>query len=214
MATICAESRAKPRAGMGVEGGEAAEATQQEALALRVTEFELAGLRLIEPVVHEDARGSFVETFSAARYRSAGIDCNFVQDNHSRSRYGVLRGLHYQASPGQAKLVHVTSGHVFDVVVDIRPGSPTFGRWQGVHLDDVRRQQLFVPIGFAHGLCVLSEGADVTYKVSAPYDPIEERVLAWDDPELGIDWPIRTPLLSDRDRAAEGFAAIRGRLLP
>lgn len=174
---------------------------------VKLTTLELAGLRLIEPVVHADERGFFVEAWSRATYRAAGIDCEFVQDNHSQSVRGTLRGLHFQSAPGQAKLVRVATGHVFDVVVDVRPDSPTFGKWQGVHLDATRHQQLFIPVGFAHGFCVLSDEADVLYKVSAPYDPAAERTLAWDDPDIGIEWPIAQPLLSPRDRAGEPLSS-------
>lgn len=181
---------------------------------MKVLELELAGLRLVEPNVHADARGFFLETWAEARYGDAGIECAFVQDNHSRSTRGTLRGLHYQSSPGQAKLVRAATGRIFDVAVDLRPGSPTFGKWQAVELDDERHQQLFVPVGFAHGFCVLSEVADVTYRVSAAYDPAAERTLAWDDPELGIAWPVRAPLLSPRDREGESFASFRSRHAP
>src|SRR5690606_37584301 len=122
------------------------------------------------------------------------------------------RGLHYQTSPGQAKLVRAARGTIFDVAVDIRPDSPTFGRWEGHVLDDRDHHQLFVPVGFAHGFCVLSESADVVYKVSTPYHPAEERSLAFDDPDLAIDWPVTDPLVSERDRTAESFAALRRRL--
>lgn len=175
----------------------------------KVTDLELAGLRLIEPVVHHDARGFFLEAWSASAHRTAGIACEFVQDNHSRSVRGTLRGLHFQSAPGQAKLVRVAAGQIFDVAVDLRPESATFGRWQGVHLDATRHHQLFVPVGFAHGFCVLSESADVLYKVSTPYEPETERTLAWDDPDIGIEWPIADPVLSDRDRAGGSLAAYR-----
>lgn len=167
--------------------------------SLRRLSTQLDGLVLLEPAVHGDARGFFVETFSREGYAGVGVDVEFVQDNQSRSGHGALRGLHYQRRPGQAKLVRVARGSIFDVVVDIRPGSATFGRFETFELDDVRHLQLFVPVGFAHGFCVLSELADVAYKVSAPYDPAEERGLAWDDPSLGIPWPVREPVLSERD---------------
>jgi dTDP-4-dehydrorhamnose 3,5-epimerase len=178
---------------------------------MKVTELELPGARLIEPSVHEDTRGFFVETWSRSRYADAGIDVAFVQDNHSRSVGGTLRGLHYQHAPGQAKLVRVARGRIFDVAVDLRPDSPTFGRWKGVELDDQRHHQLFLPVGFAHGFCVLSEVADVVYRVSSPYAPDAERTIAWDDPELGIEWPVEAPLLSPRDRSGTAFADLRGR---
>lgn len=160
----------------------------------------LDGLTLLQPQIHGDVRGFFVETFLRDEYRALGIDLEFVQDNHSRSARGTLRGLHFQRSPGQAKLVRAARGSIFDVVVDIRPGSATFGRYEAFELDDVDHRQLFVPIGFAHGFCVLSDEADVTYKVSSPYDAAEERGIAWDDPAIGIEWPVDAPILSERDR--------------
>jgi dTDP-4-dehydrorhamnose 3,5-epimerase len=179
---------------------------------VEVVNLEPAGLKLIRPVVFGDDRGFFLETYSAAKYAAAGIDAAFVQDNHSRSVKGTLRGLHYQSTPGQSKLVRVTSGRIWDVAVDIRPESPTFGRWYGTELDDVRREQLFVPIGFAHGFCVLSDAAEVEYKVSSLYDGKTECSIAYADPELAIPWPVAKPLLSDRDQKAESFAAFRARV--
>lgn len=161
----------------------------------------LEGLVLVAPSVHADARGFFVETYSHDAYRAAGIDGEFVQDNHSRSGIGTLRGMHYQRRPGQGKLVRVARGRIWDVAVDIRRGSPTFGQWEAHELDDESHRQLFVPVGFAHGFCVLSDVADVTYKVTAPYDAAEERGIAWDDPDIGIEWPVAEPILSARDRS-------------
>ena len=161
----------------------------------------LDGPILLQPRVHGDERGFFVETFLLEEYRDAGVDVEFVQDNHSRSGRGTLRGLHFQRSPGQAKLVRAARGSIWDVVVDIRPGSPTVGQYEAFELDDVDHRQLFVPIGFAHGFCVLSDVADVTYKVSSLYEAGEERGVAWDDPAIGIEWPVEAPILSDRDRA-------------
>jgi dTDP-4-dehydrorhamnose 3,5-epimerase len=168
---------------------------------MRSTPGRLAGVVVIEPEVHADARGFFVETYSRARYEAAGIVADFVQDNHSRSARGTVRGLHYQARPGQAKLVRVARGAIWDVVLDIRPDSPTFGRTEAFDLDDVGHRQLFVPVGFAHGFCVTSDVADVAYKVSSPFDPGEERGIAWDDPALAIAWPTDAPIVSERDRA-------------
>jgi dTDP-4-dehydrorhamnose 3,5-epimerase len=179
---------------------------------MKATELELSGLKLLEPRVFADERGFFLESYQRERYRAVGIECEFVQDNHSRSSQGTLRGLHYQSSPGQAKLLRVVSGRIFDVAVDIRPESPTFGRWKGVYLDAETHAQLFVPIGFAHGFCVVSETADVLYKVSSPYDSTTECGLAWDDPDIGVEWPTQQPLLSARDRAAESFASYRARV--
>ena len=173
----------------------------------------LDGPILLQPTVHGDARGFFVETFRSDAYRSAGIHAEFVQDNHSRSARGTLRGLHFQRRPGQPKLIRVARGSIWDVIVDIRPASSTFGEFEAFELDDVEHRQLYVPIGFAHGFCVVSDVADVTYKVGSPYDADEERGIAWDDPELAIPWPIRPPLLSERDRSnpilREAVAALR-----
>jgi dTDP-4-dehydrorhamnose 3,5-epimerase len=176
------------------------------------SDLSLSGLKLVRPRVFGDQRGFFLETFQAERYRAAGITCDFVQDSHSRSAFGVLRGLHYQDRPGQAKLVRVASGRIFDVAVDIRADSPTFGRWQGVFLDSETHHQLFIPVGFAHGFCVLSEMADVTYKVSQPYDAASERTLAWDDRDVGIAWPVNEPVLSERDRNGESLADFAARV--
>lgn len=177
-----------------------------------VTDLALPGLKLIQPKVHVDSRGFFLETYQEQRYQEAGISVRFVQDNHSRSCKGTLRGLHYQSDPGQAKLVRVSCGKIFDVAVDIRPDSRTLGRWEGVYLDAAAHAQLFVPVGFAHGFCVVSDYAEVQYKVSSPYDPKTERSLRYDDPLLRIKWPVGEPLVSERDRAAEGFSVYKGRL--
>ena len=179
---------------------------------MEVIDLKLSGLKLIKPQVFGDARGFFLETYSAARYAAAGIDVVFVQDNHSRSVHGTLRGLHYQSQPGQAKLIRVIQGRIWDVVVDIRPGSPTFGQWHSTELDSDRKEQLFIPIGFAHGFCVLSDAAEVEYKVSTPYDPQTECSVNYADPELAVPWPISQPVLSARDQAAESFASLRARL--
>jgi dTDP-4-dehydrorhamnose 3,5-epimerase len=155
---------------------------------------------LIEPVVYTDARGFFMETFHAPRYAAAGLPDRFVQDNHSRSVAGVLRGLHYQLRHPQGKLMRVVNGAVFDVAVDIRRGSPRFGQWVGVELSGENRCQLYVPPGFAHGFCVLSAQADFLYKCTDLYAPGDEYGIAWDDPDLAIDWPCAEVLLSDKDR--------------
>jgi dTDP-4-dehydrorhamnose 3,5-epimerase len=175
-------------------------------------ETELAGLVLVEPEVHGDERGFFVETFRANAWRELGVEAEFVQDSHSRSGAGTLRGLHFQTSPGQAKLVRCSRGRIFDAVVDLRRESPTFGRWEGHELDDAAHRQLYVPIGFAHGFCVVSEIADVTYRLSAYYDPATEGGIAWDDPEVGIEWPLDAPILSGRDRSAPRLAEIADEL--
>jgi dTDP-4-dehydrorhamnose 3,5-epimerase len=178
---------------------------------VHVTDFYLEGLKLVRPATFGDDRGFFQETYNAARYASAGIAEVFVQDNHSRSVKGTLRGLHYQSHPGQAKLVRVTLGRIWDVAVDIRIGSKTFGQWHGVELDDQKREQLFIPVGFAHGFCVLSEAAEVQYKCSALYDASTECSIDFADPELGVKWPVDQPLLSARDQKAESFASFRAR---
>ena len=167
----------------------------------------LPGVLLIEPRVFGDARGFFLERYHVAHYADAGLDVRFVQDNHSRSRRGTLRGLHFQRRHPQGKLVEVARGRVWDVVVDLRHGSPTFGQWEGFDLSDETHHQLWVPVGFAHGFCVLSDEADVLYKCSDVYRPDDEGGVAWDDPDLGIDWPqLEERLLSDKDRTLPRLA--------
>jgi len=173
---------------------------------VEVEQLPLSGLLLLKPRVFRDGRGFFVETYSEPRYRSVGIDKTFVQDNHSQSMRRTLRGLHYQSSPGQAKLIRVTSGSIYDVAVDIRPDSPTFGQWYGAILDAQEHAQLYVPIGFAHGFCVMSDLADVVYKVSSVYDAKTECGIRWNDPDIGVKWPLEDPILSDRDQKTESFA--------
>ncbi len=155
---------------------------------------------LISPQVFSDNRGFFKETYKKSLYNAHGITCDFVQDNHSFSLQNTLRGMHFQKKPGQAKLVFVVKGTIFDVMVDIRKNSPTFGKWEGVYLDGEKGQQLFIPIGFAHGFCVVSDEAHVVYKVSHPYDASEECTFRFDDPFVGIQWPVSSPLLSSRDQ--------------
>jgi dTDP-4-dehydrorhamnose 3,5-epimerase len=181
---------------------------------MKVIATELPGVLLLEPKVFGDARGFFMETWQEARYREAGMPARFVQDNHSRSRRGVLRGLHYQMAQPQGKLVWVTRGAVFDVAVDIRRGSPTFGRWYGCVLDDVDHRQLYIPPGFAHGFCVLSEEADFFYKCTDYYHPPSERGIAWDDPAIGIEWPLREVALSSKDQGNPRLAAQAPENLP
>ncbi len=176
-----------------------------------VSELPLAGLKLVRPRVFTDARGFFVETYQEPRFRRVGIDCVFVQDNFSRSVAGTLRGLHYQEYPGQAKLVRVTLGRSFHVALDIRADSATFGQWYGATLDADQPSALFLPVGFAHGFCALTDVTDVAYKVSAVYDADAERQIRWNDPDLAIAWPVGDPVLSERDRAAESFAAFARR---
>jgi dTDP-4-dehydrorhamnose 3,5-epimerase len=173
---------------------------------VRVRPTSLDGPLLLEPVIHGDARGFFVETFRHDRLAELdlGDGVEFVQDNHSRSRRGVVRGMHFQLGEGIAKLVRCARGEIFDVVVDIRPGSPQFGSWESFVLDDATHAQLLVPVGFAHGFCVLSELADVIYRQTGYYDPGLERGIAYDDPEIGIDWPIPAAerIVSARDATA------------
>ena len=179
-------------------------------MSFRRLPTEIDGVVLVEPDVHGDQRGFFVETFRADAMRTIGIDVEFVQENHSRSGERVLRGLHMQR--GQAKLVRSARGAIFDVAVDLRPDSPTYKRWEGYELDDVTHRQLFIPEGFGHGFCVLSQEADVIYRVSAYYDPELEAGVAWDDPEIAIHWPISEPVLSERDRTAPRLAEVASTL--
>ena len=172
----------------------------------------MEGPVLIEPAVHGDARGFFVETYRASALAERGIVHDWVQDNHSRSARGVLRGLHFAVDPGQAKLVRCARGSIRDVVVDLRAGSPTFGQWQANELDDVGHAQLYVPVGFAHGFVVTSEVADVVYKCSAYYDGAKERSLHYADAAIGIDWGVTVPLVSERDQVAPLLAEIRDEL--
>jgi dTDP-4-dehydrorhamnose 3,5-epimerase len=168
---------------------------------MRRLETRLEGPVYIEPVVHGDARGFFTETYRRNVFAELGVLDEFIQDNHSRSRRGVLRGMHFQA--GQAKLVRCARGAILDVVVDVRPDSPAFGRWEAFPLDDEAQRQLYVPDGFAHGFCVTSELADVVYKVSTYYDPATESGFRFDDPAVGIEWPSELELeVSQRDREA------------
>jgi dTDP-4-dehydrorhamnose 3,5-epimerase len=169
---------------------------------------KLDGVVLVEPEVHGDDRGFLVETFSAATWASLGIDGPFVQHNQSRSERGTLRGIHFQTDPGQAKLVRCSRGSIYDVAVDLRRDSPTFGRWEGHDLDDDGHRQLFVPVGFGHGFCVTSDEADVCYLLSSAYDPATESGIAWDDPEVAIEWPVKRPLLSERDRSTPRLAEV------
>ena len=178
----------------------------------RRIESKLDGLVVIEPEVFGDDRGFLVETYRDDLWRQLGVDLDFDQHNHSRSVRGTLRGLHFQTEPGQAKLVRCSAGRIFDVAVDLRGDSPTFGQWEGHELDDSAHRQLLVPIGFAHGFCVLTDTADVDYQLSSYYDPSTEAGVAWDDPEIGVEWPIDEPLLSERDRSAPKLAEVRDEL--
>ena len=167
---------------------------------MQIEKTSLPGVLLIKPAIFTDQRGYFYETYHAQKYLEQGIGVPFLQDNLSRSYAGVLRGLHYQLQKPQDKLVCVTRGKVFDVAIDVRQGSPRFGQWFGQILSDENHYQLFIPKGFAHGFCVLSESADFMYKVSDVYYPQGERAIIWNDPDLNIAWPIKTPLVSAKDQ--------------
>jgi dTDP-4-dehydrorhamnose 3,5-epimerase len=173
---------------------------------MRVIETALPGVLVLEPYVHRDSRGLFVEVYHAARLQAIGVPATYVQQNHSRSVRGTLRGLHWQYRRPQAKLVRVLVGEIYDVAVDIRRGSPTFGAWAGVHLSGESFRQTFIPEGFAHGFCVLSETADVEYSCTDYYDPGGEAGLPWNDPTIGIAWPIVDPLLSAKDNGYQPLA--------
>ncbi len=166
---------------------------------MNILRSELPGLLVVEPKVFGDARGFFMESWNSRRYQEAGIPGAFVQDNFSFSRRGTLRGLHYQNPNAQAKLVSVLQGEVYDVAVDLRRSSPKFGKWHGVRLSSENKIQFFVPAGFAHGFVVLSETALFHYKCTEYYSPQHEKTIAWNDPDLGIDWPIKEPILSAKD---------------
>jgi len=169
-------------------------------MPLKFIETSLPGVIIVETDVYKDSRGIFMETFHQKKYADGGISKPFLQDNFSRSRKGTLRGLHYQLNHPQAKLVYVTTGEIYDAVVDIRIGSPTFGKWVGIYLSSENRRQIFIPEGFAHGFCVLSETTDFVYKCSDMYYPGDDHGILWSDPEVGIDWPVKAPLLSEKDR--------------
>lgn len=173
---------------------------------MNVTETTLPGVKLLEPRVFEDARGFLLESWNRRTFADLGLEADFVQDNHSRSTRGVLRGLHYQLREPQGKLVRVVSGAVFDVVVDLRRSSSVFGQWTGTELSAENRRMIWIPPGFAHGFLVLSEVADVLYKATAYYAPQWDRGIRWDDPDVGVRWPLAgTPILSDKDRALPGL---------
>jgi dTDP-4-dehydrorhamnose 3,5-epimerase len=175
---------------------------------MNVIDSPLPSVKLIEPKVFGDDRGFFFESWNASRFATAGLDLHFVQDNHSRSARNVLRGLHYQIQDPQGKLVRVVAGAVFDVAVDLRRSSPQFGRWVGYELSAENKRMLWVPPGFAHGFLVLSETADFLYKCTMPYAPAHERSLAWNDPAVGVEWPLAgaSPILSAKDAAAQTLA--------
>lgn len=168
----------------------------------------LPGVIVYTPRVFGDTRGWFMETFNARYAAEAGLPAAFAQDNHSSSGRGVLRGLHYQYPTWQGKLVRVVSGEIYDVAVDIRRGSPDFGRWFGVILSAENRKQMYIPEGFAHGFCVLSEAADVIYKCTTSYVPAEDRCILWNDPDIGIRWPVARPLVSEKDARGQRLADV------
>ncbi len=180
---------------------------------MNISATPIEGLLLIEPRIFTDRRGYFMETYNRAKYFEAGIKKDFVQDNFSHSTAGVLRGMHYQLNQPQAKLVYVMHGEVFDAVIDIRKGSPTFGKWYGVVLSAENRRQLYIPEGFAHGFCVLSKEVDFVYKCSDFYSPGDEHGILWSDIDVGIDWPVKTPVLSDKDREYKPLKAVDVSLL-
>ena len=169
---------------------------------------EIPDLVLLEATAHGDERGFLVESYREDVWAEHGVIGPFVQDNHSRSAKGILRGLHFQSSPGQAKLVRCVRGAIWDVAVDLRRDSPTYRRWEGVELSDENHRQLFVPVGFAHGFCVLSDVADVAYKLTSIYDPATEAGIRWDDPDVGVEWPVSDPQLSERDKVAPALTEV------
>ena len=179
-----------------------------------VSETELPGLLVIEPKVFGDERGFFLETWSRERYSGQGMDVDFVQDNLSKSKQSTLRGLHLQHPQGQGKLVYVVSGEVFDVAVDVRVGSPTFGRWYGAVLSETNKRQMYLPPGYAHGFCVTSAEAIFAYKCTTGYRPDAELTIAYDDPAIGIEWPVTNPTLSNKDKAGKRLAEIDRERLP
>ncbi len=179
---------------------------------MKFTPLEIPDIILVEPDVHRDERGFFLESYHREKYAPGGIDVEFVQDNHSRSGRGTLRGLHAQIERPQGKLVRVVEGEVYDVAVDIRRGSPTFGRWVGERLSADNFLQLWIPPGFVHGFCVLTDVAEFEYKCTDYYHPESEIVVAWNDPAIGVEWPIEQPLLSQRDADAPSLASLGDRL--
>jgi dTDP-4-dehydrorhamnose 3,5-epimerase len=182
---------------------------------MKVHRLDIEGVLLVELTVHGDARGFFVERYQCERFQEQGLPTTFLQDNHSRSGPGVLRGLHFQHTPAQGKLIGVTRGRIWDVAVDIRANSPTFGQSVSAELSDMNGRLLWIPAGFAHGFCVLGdEHADVLYKTDALYNPRGEAGIAWNDPDLAVRWPVAAPLVSDRDNSLPSFASYRANPAP
>jgi dTDP-4-dehydrorhamnose 3,5-epimerase len=182
--------------------------------AMEILETALNGVLLLEPRVFRDSRGLFLETYRADRYREVGIPGPFVQENHSRSRKGVIRGIHYQLKHPQGKLVRISHGEVYDVAVDLRRGSPTFGQWYAAVLSSENQHQLYVPPGFGHAFCVISESADLINKLSEYYHPEDDYGIIWNDPDIGIPWPVSSPILSERDTKWRRFQDTAPELLP
>jgi len=175
-------------------------------------ETQIPALVLLEATAHGDERGFLLESFREDLWTEHGVAGPFVQENHSRSSKNILRGLHFQTSPGQGKLVRCVRGAIWDVAVDLRRGSPTYKQWEGYELSDSNHRQLFVPVGFGHGFCVLSDAADVAYKLTSVYDPETEAGIKWDDPDVGVDWPVSDPQLSARDISAPALSEIEADL--
>lgn len=183
-------------------------------MTLKLINTSIPDVILIEPNVYNDSRGFFLETFHHRKYADVGIDQLFVQDNYSHSKQGIIRGLHYQLIHPQGKLIFVMKGEIFDVAVDIRQGSPSFGQWFGTSLSAENKRQMYVPQGFAHGFCVLSESADVMYKCTDSYDAKDEHGIFWSDETIAIDWPVKTPILSDKDNGFQKLTEISENDLP
>jgi len=183
-------------------------------MSVKIIETSLPGVFFVEPDVYRDSRGSFMESYHEKKYSEKGIAEIFVQDNYSHSKRGTLRGLHYQLRHPQGKLVFVITGEIFDVAVDIRRGSPTYGKWVGSLLSEENKRQIFVPTGFAHGFCVLSETVDVIYKCTDFYESADEYGILWADPSVGINWPINNPILSEKDRSYPRLSEVAEDLLP
>jgi dTDP-4-dehydrorhamnose 3,5-epimerase len=181
---------------------------------MNIITTSIEGILIIEPQTFEDQRGFFMETYNQSRYVKAGVNKVFVQDNLSYSLKGTVRGLHFQIKNPQAKLVHVITGEIFDVAVDIRPGSATFGQWAGIHLSDKNRRQLYIPEGFAHGFCVLSDAARFSYKCSDFYAPADEGGIIWSDPDIGISWPLENPIISEKDKQYPKLSDLKHEQLP
>jgi dTDP-4-dehydrorhamnose 3,5-epimerase len=181
---------------------------------MKIITTSIEGILIIEPKIFKDNRGFFMETYNQKRYNAYGINTTFVQDNLSYSLKNTLRGLHFQIKHPQSKLVQVISGEIFDVAVDLRSGSATFGKWTGIHLSDENRRQMFIPKGFAHGFCVLSEFALFYYKCSDFYAPEDEGGIIWSDPDIGIEWPVENPIISEKDNQFQKLSCITAEKLP